>query len=163
MKQDGGAGYVTGFTLIELMVSLALLALLAVATLPMTELTLRRSQEQQLRQALRDIRHAIDAYKQASDDGRIAKGLNDSGYPPNLEVLETGVANKHKLNGGNNYFLRKIPRDPMCDCPDMPAAQTWRLRSYDSPFDAPEEGADVFDVTSMNTQKGLNGVSYDQW
>jgi general secretion pathway protein G len=152
-----------GFTLIELMVALALLATLAAAMLPMAELTARRSREQQLRQSLRDIRGAIDAYKQASDEGRIEKHLDDSGYPPNLDVLESGVQDKKKMNGGAIYFLRRLPRDPTCDCAGTPAAQTWRLRSYDSPFDAPQSGADVFDVSSMNSEEGLNGIPYDQW
>jgi general secretion pathway protein G len=158
-----GSARMRGFTLIELMVSLALLASLAAVALPMTELSARRSEEQQLRQGLRDIRGAIDAYKRAADDGRIEKGFDASGYPPDLEVLERGVEDKKNINGGNIYFLRKLPRDPTCDCPDTEAAQTWRLRSYDSASDAPQSGADVFDVTSMNTEEGLNGIPYSEW
>jgi general secretion pathway protein G len=163
MIRHAPARYLRGFTLIELMVALALLATLAAAVLPAIELTARRSREQQLRQSLRDIRRAIDAYKQAADEGRIEKRLDESGYPPNLEVLESGVPDKKKVSGGAIYFLRRLPRDPTCDCADTPAAQTWRLRSYDSAFDAPQAGADVFDVSSMSDEKGLNGIPYDQW
>lgn len=152
-----------GFTLIELMVSLAILASLAAALLPMTELIARRSQEQALREGLREIRSAIDAYKQASDDGEIAKVLGASGYPPDLEVLVSGVPDKKNLNGGKRVFLRKLPRDPNCNCADTAAAETWQLRSYDSAFDAPQEGDDVFDVMSKNTKEGLNGIPYNQW
>ncbi|KAF3998386.1 type II secretion system protein [Glaciimonas immobilis] len=152
-----------GFTLIELMVSLAILAALAGALLPMTELMARRSQEQQLREGLRTIRGAIDAYKQASDVGDIAKPMGESGYPPNLEVLVTGVPDKNNLNGGKRLFLRSMPRDPTCNCPDTPAADTWQLRSYDSAYDAPQSGADVFDITSTNIKEGLNGIPYNQW
>jgi general secretion pathway protein G len=153
-----------GFTLIELMVALALLATLAMAILPMTELATRRGQEQQLREALRDIRGAIDAYKDAADDGRIEKAFDSTGYPPDLDVLAAGVTDKKSVNGAKIYFLRKLPRDPMCvDCENTPTAQTWRLRSYDSAHDAPQAGADVFDVSSTNSKEGLNGIPYDQW
>ncbi|PUA18843.1 type II secretion system protein [Glaciimonas sp. PCH181] len=154
---------VRGFTLIELMVSLAILASLAAALLPMTEFMARRHQEQELRDGLREIRTAIDAYKQAADDGAIEKMLDASGYPANLEVLQTGVANKENVNGGKRVFLRRLPRDPMCNCPDTPAAETWQLRSYDSAFDSPQSGEDVFDITSTNTEEGLNGIPYNQW
>lgn len=152
-----------GFTLIELMVSLALLGALAVAVLPVSEMMMKRRQEQLLRQSLRDIRHAIDAYKHAADHGWIDKVMDESGYPPDLNVLVNGVADKRSLQGGSLYFLRRIPRDPMCDCPATDAAGTWQLRSYDSPPDAPQAGADVFDVSSRSTQEGLNGIAYDQW
>ena len=98
-----------GFTLIELMVSLAILASLAAALLPMTELMARRSQEQALKEGLRDIRSAIDAYKQASDDGEIAKVLGATGYPADLSVLVSGVPDKANLNGGKRIFLRSLP------------------------------------------------------
>lgn len=152
-----------GFTLIELMVALALLATLAAAVMPMIELRARREREQQLRVGLRQIRTAIDAYKKAVDEGRIEKKLDESGYPPSLEILETGVQDKKKLDGGAIYFLRRLPRDPTCDCADTPAAQTWRLRSFDSPPDAPAAGADVFDVSSTSQEKGLNGIVYEDW
>lgn len=152
-----------GFTLIELMVSLALLGTLAVAILPMTETMARRGQEKMLRDSLHEIRSAIDAYKHAADRGWIEKGLDESGYPPDLAVLEAGVPDKRSLQGKTLVFLRRLPRDPTCNCPQTAAAQTWQLRSYDSPFDAPQAGADVFDVSSKNTQEGLNGIPYNQW
>lgn len=152
-----------GFTLIELMVALALLATLAAAMLPLIEHHAKREREQQLRAGLRRIRGAIDAYKQAADEGRIEMKMDETGYPPNLEVLESGVQDKRKLDGAAIYFLRRLPRDPMCDCADTPAAQTWRLRSYDSAPDAPRAGADVFDVGSSSDDIGLNGIPYADW
>lgn len=154
---------IAGFTLIELMVALAILASLAMVALPMTEVSVKRAQEEQLRLALREIRGALDAYKKASDDGLIETPLDASGYPPDLETLERGVKDKLSINDKKIFFLRKIPRDPTCDCAQMTAAQTWDLRSYDSEFDAPQPGEDVFDVTSMNTKEGLNGIPYMQW
>lgn len=152
-----------GFTLIELMVSLALLGALAAAVLPMTATMTRRAKEQELRQSLREIRTAIDAYKHAADNGWIEKGMDDSGYPPDLDILENGIADKRSLQGKTLYFLRRIPRDPMCHCPETDAARTWQLRSYDSAPDAPQAGADVFDVLSHSTEEGLNGIPYHQW
>ena len=158
-----GAVKVRGFTLIELMVSLAILASLAAVMLPMTEFMARRAQEQQLREGLRDIRRAIDAYKQAADEGIIEKTMGASGYPPDLNALQTGVTDKENLQGGTRIFIRRLPRDPMCDCPEKSAAESWQLRSYDSSFDSPQSGSDVFDITSTNTKEGLNGIPYNQW
>lgn len=152
-----------GFTLIEMMVSLALLATLAVAALPLLATSARREQEMQLQRALREIRQGIDAYRQAVAEGRIEKRVDDSGYPPSLAALVDGVADRKDPNGARIYFMRRIPRDPMCDCPAREAIDTWRLRSYDSPPDAPRAGRDVFDVTSSSDAEGLNGIPYSAW
>ena len=119
--------------------------------------------QQILRVALRDIRSAIDAYKQATDEGRVAKKADESGYPPTLEVLATGAPNNKDPEKRNIYFLRRIPRDPFFADPEAPAEKTWGLRSYESPPDNPSEGKDVFDVYSLSTGKGLSGVPYKQW
>ncbi|WP_051319171.1 type II secretion system protein [Chitinimonas koreensis] len=151
-----------GFSFIELVATLAILATLAAVALPLAETTVRRHKEQELRRALRDIRQALDAYKRAADDGRIALSPERSGYPARLEELVQGVPNA-KQAGGTLRFLRRLPPDPFAADPMMPPAQSWATRSYDSPADAPHEGADVFDVYSRSEQIGLNGLPYREW
>jgi len=152
-----------GFTLIELLVTVAIVALLATIALPMAELAVQRSKEQELRSALREIRTAIDAYKKAWEGGHIQKGIDDSGYPKSLEVLVEGVEDFKSPTRAKIYFLRRIPRDPMVKDTTVPAAETWGKRSYKSPPDSPQEGSDVYDVYSLNTRVGLNGVAYREW
>jgi|GEM_PF-41034 len=205
---------VRGFTLIEMVVVVMIVGILASAAMPLMALHKRRSQEAELKESLRTLRRAIDAYKQAVDNGDIAKRPDDSGYPPSLDVLVKGVpkltpgaalaagkpgdANKPGAAGaaaapsaanaassgfslspfststgaGSNattgkapatiYFLRRLPRDPFAD-PTVPAAQTWGLRSYASPPNAPAPGADVFDVYSRSESVGLDGVPLREW
>ena len=152
-----------GFTLIELLIVVAIVAILATGLLPLAELAHQRSKEQELHAALRDIRTAIDAYKQAVDEGRVARKADESGYPPSLEVLAGGVADEKDPGKSKIYFLRRVPRDPFFVDGDTPAHKTWGLRSYDSPPDEPKEGQDVFDVYSLSEKKGLNGVAYKKW
>lgn len=152
-----------GFTFIELLVTLALLALLASMSVPLAQLAAQRSKEAELKANLWQIRKAIDDYKQATDDGRIAKAIDASGYPKTLDELAEGVKNSKSAKGELLYFLRRIPRDPLCDCASKSAADSWGLRSYASPPDAPETGDDVYDVYSMQPGKGLNGVPYREW
>jgi general secretion pathway protein G len=145
-----------GFTLIELLIVVAILALLASVAAPLAELGVQRNREGELRQALRDIRGAIDAYKRAADDGRIERAADASGYPPTLAALADGVPDKRKTDGSKLYFLRRVPRDPM-------SGEEWGLRSYASPADDPREGDDVYDVFSKSEDTGLNGVPYQKW
>ncbi len=152
-----------GFTLIELVITVAIVALLATAVLPVNELVVQRTQEQGLRRSLRQIREAIDAYKQASDDGRIKKSVGDSGYPKSLDELVNGVEDQKNPNKAKIYFLRRIPRDPFSTDPTLSAAATWGKRSYESPPDDPKEGDDVFDVFSLSAGKGINGQPYRDW
>lgn len=157
------AGNTHGFTLIELVVTVAIMAILATAALPLVEIAVQRSQEQELRTALRQIREAIDAYKQALDDGRIVKAVDKSGYPQSLQVLVDGVDDAKSPKKAKIYFLRHIPRDPMMHDMTIPAAQTWGLRSYASSAKDPQEGEDVFDVYSLSNKTGINGVPYREW
>jgi general secretion pathway protein G len=152
-----------GFTLIELVVTLALLGVLAMLAVPMTETAVQRSREQALRESLREIRDALDRYKQSVDQGLIPRVAGASGYPTTLEILVTGVPNSQDPKGGRLYFLRRLPRDPMFPDDRVPAAGTWGLRSYASPPDDPREGDDVFDVYSMSTGVGMNGIPYREW
>jgi general secretion pathway protein G len=157
------AAFARGFTLIELVITVAIVALLATAVLPVSELVVQRTQEQDLRRSLRQIREAIDAYKQASDEGRIKKSIGDSGYPKKLDDLVEGVEDQKSPKKDKIYFLRRIPRDPFAVDAGRSAADTWGKRSYESPPDDPKEGDDVFDVFSLEPGKGINGQPYRDW
>jgi general secretion pathway protein G len=152
-----------GFTLIELVVTVAIVAVLASIALPFNELVVQRSKEQDLRRALREMRDAIDAHKQASDEGRLTKRAGDSGYPKKLEDLVAGVEDQKSPKKERIYFLRRLPRDPFAVDPSLAPAETWGKRSYASPPDDPREGEDVFDVFSLSTGVGINGRPYKEW
>jgi general secretion pathway protein G len=136
-----------GFTLLELIITVMVIALLATVVFPMAEVAATRSQEQKLRAALFEIRHAIDAYKQAASEGKV------EGVPDATSTVE----------GAKIFFLRRIPRDPMATDSSVAAEETWGKRSYASSPDEPEEGDDVFDVYTRATGVGLNGIPYRQW
>ncbi|UCV09785.1 type II secretion system protein [Dechloromonas denitrificans] len=152
-----------GFTLIELVVTVAIVGILAMAAMPMIEMNAKRQKEVELRAALREIRGGIDAYRRAVSEGKIEKKVDESGYPHRLEDLIRGVDNILDPNKAKLYFLRRLPRDPFNDDPAQSAAQSWGKRSYASPPDAPLEGADVFDVYSLSAGRGLNGIPYREW
>jgi general secretion pathway protein G len=152
-----------GFTLIELVVTVAIVAVLASIALPFNELVVQRSKEQDLRRALREMRDAIDAHKQASDEGRLQKRAGESGYPRKLEDLVAGVEDQKSPKKEHIYFLRRLPRDPFAADPALAPAETWGKRSYASPPDDPRDGEDVFDVFSLSTATGINGRPYKEW
>jgi general secretion pathway protein G len=151
-----------GFTLIELVVSLAILALIATMAAPMGEVIVQRNKEQDLRKSLRQVRDAIDAYKQAYDEGHMLKQVDATGYPPTLQVLEEGVDDAKSPTPKKIYFLRRVPADPFAES-GIPPAETWGLRSYASSAQNPSAGDDVYDIYSKSEAKGLNGVPYREW
>jgi len=170
-----------GFTLIELVITLALVGILALAVMPFSQLIVQREREQQLSAALREIRTALDAYKEASDTGLIEREADASGYPPSLAVLVDGVKNVKDPKGGLLMFLRRVPRDPFyAGDPETPPEDTWTMRAFGEPpahadggsadsADAADAsargtaGKDVFDVSSKSDRVGINGIPYRQW
>lgn len=146
-----------GMTLLELIVATAILVILASAALPVSRIAIKRQKEVELREALREMRTAIDRYKDAADRGLIQVALGTEGYPPDLETLVTGVelatAKERKVR-----FLRRIPVDPMTGRPD------WGLRSVqDDPKSNAWGGQNVFDVFSRSTGTAIDGSRYAEW
>jgi general secretion pathway protein G len=152
-----------GFTLIEMIVTVALVAIIASIATPVLKLQLQREKERELKEALRDIRTAIDAYKRAGDEGLIARSADSTGYPHSLNDLIAGVVNQRDPKARKIYFLRRIPRDPMSHSLSAPADESWGKRSYASEADSPSEGEDVYDVYSLSDGTGVNGVPYSKW
>jgi len=163
MRTQNTTGH-RGFTLIEMVITVAIVGLLATISFPMAELAMQRNKERDFREALQQIRNAIDAYKEAADEGRFISDAKMSGYPPTLQALVDGVLDAKSPNKDQKiYFLRRIPRDPFSTDPSLPPDATWGKRSYASPPDDPQEGDDVYDVYTLSTAIGLNGVPYRQW
>lgn len=145
-----------GFTLVELVITVAIVALLASIALPLAEVSVQRNKEADLRHALREVREAIDAYKHAAEEGAIERAADASGYPPSLEVLSQGVPDKRKTDGSKLYFLRRVPKDPL-------TGEDWGLRSYASSASEPQPGKDVYDIYTKSPDTGLNGLPYREW
>lgn len=146
-----------GVTLVELMVTMVILAILGTSVLPLSQVTRKRAREIELKQNLRTIREAIDEYKRFVDEGKLQKQPMESGYPPTLEILVKGA----ELPGPKKEkkkFLRRIPRDPMQE------EGEWGLRSYaDEPDSTIWGGQDVYDVYSKSEEVALDGTPYRQW
>jgi general secretion pathway protein G len=156
-----------GFTLIEMIVVVTIVGILAAAAVPLAEMGIRRVRESALRDGLRTLRQAVDAHKAAVEAKLIAPGRNGSPYPAQLDLLASGVplldaTGKVPPDGKRMYFLRRLPRDPFADA-GLPAAETWGLRSSQSPPDFPVPGEDVFDVHSRSNRKALDGSAYSDW
>ncbi len=143
-----------GLTLIELIVAIAIMAVLAGAVLPLSRNAIKREKERNLRRALWEMRDAIDRYKDAADRGAFQLKLDSQGYPPDLDTLVKGV----DVNGKKLKFLRSIPIDPMTGSTD------WGLRSMqDDPKSDSWGGQNVFDVYTKSQDTGLDGSKYSDW
>lgn len=147
-----------GLTLLELVVASAILLILATMAVPLARVKIKRDKEMELRRALREMRSAIDRYKDAADRGLIAVKADTEGYPPELETLVEGV----KLSGGGPdrriRFLRRIPLDPMINSTD------WGRRSVQQESDSRSwDGKNVFDVYTRSTGAALDGTRYSNW
>jgi general secretion pathway protein G len=156
-----------GFTLIEMVVVVAIVGVLAAAAVPVVEMSVRRVQEKGLREGLRTLRTALDAYKAAVEAKRIPPVVEGSVWPPHLQVLVEGVPlldeqGRVPVGGKRLYLLRRLPRDPFADAALAPA-DTWALRASNSPPDAPQPGNDVFDVASRSSLQALDGSRYRDW
>ena len=150
----------SGFTLVELIVTVALVSILVGLALPLARNTIQREKEKELRQALRDMRAAIDRYKTAADGGQIMADAMANGYPPDLETLANGVDLLTAV-GKKIYFLRAVPIDPMSECR---CNTDWDLRSdQDDPTAGSWGGQDVFDVHTKSSGTAMDGTKYKDW
>ena len=150
-----------GYTFVELLIVTTVLMILASAVLPLARVTAQRQREAQLHRALREIRTAIDGFKDAVDQGRIATTEVESGsegYPPDLETLVEGVTAANDASGRKLKFLRRVPVDPLT------ADAEWGLRAYsDAPDSRGWGGKSVYDVYSKNEGTALDGTKYRDW
>lgn len=145
-------------TLVELIVSFTILALLTTMALPLARYKVRRDRERELRYALREIRTAIDRYKDLADQGQLGtQSVDSDNYPPTLEVLVEGVTQTGTVDK-KIRFLRRIPKDPMTNSYD------WGLRSTrDDPKSTSWGGQNVFDVYTKSQERAADGTPYSEW
>ncbi|MGA2250252.1 type II secretion system protein [Terracidiphilus sp.] len=143
-----------GLTLVELVVTAGILAILATAAVPIARFAIRREQERELKYDLAQIRSAIDEYKRAADAGAFQIKIDSFGYPPDLDTLAAGV----EIQTKKVKFLKRIPVDPITHQAD------WVMRSMqDEPTTDSWGGQNVFDVHSKSDGVGLNGIHYREW
>jgi general secretion pathway protein G len=146
-----------GFTIVELAVVAAMIAILTAMVVPVARYTVKRQDEIELRYELRQMREAIDKYKQYSDMGLIPVKIGSEGYPPDLKTLVEGVTLVGQLDK-KQKFLRRIPTDPMTKKPE------WGMRSFqDEPDSMSWGGQNVYDVFSLSELKGIDGTNYKDW
>ncbi len=148
-----------GLTLLELIIACTILLVLSSAAIPIQRYTVVRQREAELRRDLRDMRDAIDRYKELADSNKIRVKVGSEGYPPDLDSLVKGVPVGGTGAAGHNVrFLRKIPVDPMTGQAD------WGLRAVqDDPDSTSWGGNNIFDVYSNSTGTGLDGTKYSDW
>jgi general secretion pathway protein G len=150
-----------GYSFIELMVVTTIVLILASAVQPLVRVTMQRQKESELRRALRDMRDAIDKFKDAADQGMIPTTevkAGSEGYPPDLETLVEGVSVANDASGRKLKFLRRVPIDPMT------GEAKWGLRAYqDKPDTTSWGGQNVFDVRSLSGGTALDGTKYKDW
>ena len=160
-RDSARAGGARGFTFIELLVVTTILLILASAIMPLARVTVQRQKEFELRRYLREMRTAIDKYKEAADAGVIGAfdiKAGSEGYPSDLNTLVEGVSKVNDQSGTKLKFLRKIPIDPMT------RSTEWGLRSYQDRPDATSWGGqNVFDVYTKSTGTALDGTKYRDW
>ncbi len=151
----------SGYSLIELLAVTVVLLVLASAVMPLAKVTVQRSREAELRRSLREMRTAIDRYKDAADLQQIAATdlkAGAEGYPPSLEVLVEGVRANGDASGRKLKFLRRIPIDPMT------RSQEWGMRSYQDDADSTSWGGqNVYDVYTKSGGLALDGTKYADW
>ncbi len=146
-----------GMTLVELITVVTIVSILAMMALPLTRVTMKREKEIELRRALREIREAIDRYKDAADRGFVQVKLGSEGYPPDLDTLVEGISQVNTVDK-KLRFLRRIPLDPMT------GNSEWGMRSTsDSPDSSSYGGQNVFDVYSKSIGTALDGSKYSEW
>lgn len=153
----------SGFSIIELVITVLIVAILATTATPMLQLNQKRMKEAQLRTNLRQIRDAIDAYKAAVDKGYIQKEATQTGYPTTLKALTRAVDQTNHNGTQILRFIRKIPRDPMRVDASESAEASWGLRSYDSEPEQPQAGRDIYDVYSKSEGVAIDGTKYREW
>ncbi len=150
-----------GFTFVELLVVTTIVLILASAIQPLARITIQRTREAELRRVLRDLRTAIDKFKDAADNGQIPTTelkANSEGYPPDLQALVDGVSVANDATGRKLKFLRRVPVDPTTGDAE------WGLRAYqDKPDSTSWSGQNVYDVYSKNQSTGLDGTKYRDW
>ncbi|MBI4890219.1 MAG: type II secretion system protein [Acidobacteria bacterium] len=147
-----------GLTLIELIVAFTILTLLTALALPLARFKVRREKERELRYALRDMRTAIDKYKDACDKGGMEKKMGTECYPETLDQLVEGVKLANDASGKKIRFLRRLPRDPFTNSTE------WGMRStQDDPKSTGWGGQNVFDVYSKTMEKSPDGTPYSEW
>ena len=150
-----------GFTFVELLVVTTILLILASAVMPLAKVSIQRQRESELRRALREMRTAIDRFKDAADAGVIAPSEIQAGsenYPPSLETLVNGVTKNNDATGVKMKFLRRVPFDPMTHSTE------WGMRAYaDRPESTSWGGSNVFDVYTKSDGKALDGTKYKDW
>ncbi len=146
-----------GFTLIEMLATIAIISILAAGIVPLSQVVYKRTKEMELRNSLRVIRTALDEHKKLVDEKIIPLSAGDSGYPETLEILVEGVS-LQTATGEKKKFLRRIPKDPMVEDGE------WGLRSYaDEPDSKIWDGQDVFDIYSLSEKQALDGTYYKDW